>query len=123
MDDTQDTRKAGIWLAGTGVVLWAVSAVIVGSSPEDGGANIGGGLLALLALVTSLVAAGLLFAGTRSARTRAAAAVSVAAELGYLALAVDDSGSRGLVVAVIALIVVALASAALLSARAGRPTG
>jgi hypothetical protein len=120
MDDTQ---KAGLWLAGTGGALWAVDAVIVASSPEDGGGNIGAGFLALLALLTSLVAAGLLFSADRSAGVRIAAAVAVVAEVGYLALAVDDSGTRGLVVAVIAVVVLALASAALLTVRTSRPTG
>jgi hypothetical protein len=122
MDDTQDSQQAGSWLARIGGGLWVVFAVIVASSEEHGGANIGAGFIALLALVTSLVAACLLFSMARSAGVRVAAAVVVAAEVGYLALAVGDSGSRGLVLLVIAVIVVALASAALLAARTGRTT-
>jgi multisubunit Na+/H+ antiporter MnhG subunit len=122
MDDAQDNRKVGTVLARIGGALWVVFAVIFASSDEGGGANIGAGFIALLALVTSLVAACLLFSAARSAGVRVAAAVAVAAEVAYLALAVDDSGTRGLVVAVIAVIVLALASAALLTARATRPT-
>ena len=100
-----------------------VFAVILASSDEGGGADIGAGFIALLALVTSLVAACLLFSATRSTGVRVAAAVVVAAEVGYLALAVGDSGTQGLVVSVIAVIVLALAAAALLAMRTSRPAG
>ena len=119
MDDTQ---RAGTRVAWTSAVLWAVFGLWA-ATDDGGGANIGAGFLGLLALVLGLVAAGLLSSSPRSAGVRAAVALVVAAEVVYLALAVGDHGSRDLVVAVIALIVVALAAAALLTSRSGRTTG
>ena len=117
-----DTQRAGTRVAWTGAALWAVFGVVA-ATDDGGGANIGAGFLGLLALVLGLVAAGLLSSSARSAGVRAAVAVVVAAEVVYLALTVGDRGSRDLVFAVIALIVVALACAALLTSRAGRTTG
>jgi hypothetical protein len=106
------TQRAVGTAAGVTVLLSLIAVVMVLSTPADDGANIGAGMVLLLALVASFVTAGLLLrTGRRGAVL--AAAVSALGWVAYFALAVDDTGPRWLAVALIAVAVLVPAAWAL----------
>ena len=114
------TRKTGVWLAGAAAVLWVGFAALMAATPEDGGANIGGGLLGLFAMAVSVAAAVTLIVAVRTVAVRTLAALSFVAWVAYLALAVDDTGPRALAFGILAAGVVLLAAAAVLAVRPHR---
>ena len=114
------TQKTGTWLAGAAITLWLVFTAMIVTTPDDADANIGAGLVGLLAIVVSVGGAVVLIVSTRTTAARGAAALSIAAWVAYLALAWDDAGPRALALTVLAVGVLSLAAAAVLTARSGR---
>jgi hypothetical protein len=75
---TTSGQKAGVALTVVADALWLVVVIaILATSPEDG-ANIGAGVLGLLALPLSIVAAAVLITTANSTAPRAASAASIA---------------------------------------------
>ncbi|RBY82630.1 hypothetical protein [Blastococcus sp. TF02A-26] len=107
------TYRAVRLAAGTTALLAAIAVVMVVSTPEDAGANIGAGLVLLLVMVGSFATAVLL---VRTGRLDAVltAVVSASAWVAYVALAVDDTGPRWPALALIAVAVLAPAAWSLL---------
>ena len=102
---TPTHRTAAIW-AGITVLLALVAMVMIVTTPDDAGANIGAGLVLLLVLVTSFVTA-VLLVNTRQRGSVLAAAVTTVAWVAYFSLAVDDTGPRWLALSLIAVAVLA----------------
>ena len=117
------TQKTGTWLAGVAIALWLLVAVLLVTTPDDAGANIGAGLAGLLAIALSVGAAVVLIVSTRTPATRGTAALSIAAWVVYLALAWNDTGSRATALTVLAIGVLSLAAAVVLTVRSGRAVG
>ena len=109
-------QRWGVATAGTAFVAWAAVGIMIVTSGSEGGANIGAGMVALLAIAVSFAAAGVLFAAARSTTARVAA-VTCAAFLSVFLLAAPTEGLTdallfGLLVAsLIALAVAAVATA------------
>ncbi len=80
-------QKAGVTLGGVALALWSVVAIAVAMTPPDEGANIGAGLVGLLALPLSILAAVLLIRGSDSTPPRAAGGASIALFVGFFLLA------------------------------------
>jgi hypothetical protein len=80
-------QKAGAALGGVALALWAVVATAVAVTPREEGANIGAGLIGILALPLSIFAAVPLISGSDSALPRAADAASIGLFVGYFLLA------------------------------------
>jgi len=100
-------QKTGVTIGGVALGLWTVVAGLVAmTSPEDG-ANIGAGLVALLALPMSVFAAVLLMSGSESAPPRAAAATSIVLFVVYSVLA-WSYGAGGVLIGVLFAAVAAL---------------
>jgi hypothetical protein len=93
-------RTPAIW-SGVTVLLALVAVVRLVSTPDDAGANIGAGMVVLLAMSASFVTA-VLLVGTKERGAVPAAAVSALAWVAYLALAADDTGPRWVAAALIA---------------------
>ena len=75
---TTSGQKAGVALTVVADALWLVVVIaILATSPEDG-ANIGAGVLGLLALPLSIVAAAVLITTADSTAPRVASAASIA---------------------------------------------
>lgn len=70
--------RLGVALGGISIALWVVFFVAVVATPAEAGANIGAGLLGLLAVPSSIASAALLIGSTRSTLPRAAGAASIA---------------------------------------------
>ena len=117
------TRKTGVWLAGAATALWVGFAAMMADTPEDGGANIGGGLVGLLAMAVSIAAAVTLIVAVPTVTVRVPAGLSVLAWVGYVALAVNDTGPRAVAFTILAAGVVLLAAAAVLAVRPHRRDG
>jgi hypothetical protein len=71
-------QKAGVVLTIVADALWLVVVIAILATPPDVGANIGAGLLGLLALPLSIVAAAVLITTANSTAPRAAGAASIA---------------------------------------------
>ncbi|MGY1760812.1 hypothetical protein ACI79G_20140 [Geodermatophilus sp. SYSU D00779] len=71
-------QKAGVVLTVVADALWLVVLIAILATPPDQGANIGAGLLGLLALPLSIVSAVVLITTTASIAPRAASAASIA---------------------------------------------
>ena len=80
-------QKAGVVLGGVALGLWSVVAIAVAVTPPDEGANIGAGLIGLLALPISIFAAVLLISGSQSTSPRAAGGASIVLFVVYFLLA------------------------------------
>ena len=117
---TPTHRTVAIW-AGVTVLLALVAVVMIVTTPDDAGANIGAGMVLLLVLVTSFVTA-VLLVNTRQRGPVVAAAVTTVAWVAYFSLAVDDTGPRWLALSLIAVAVLAPAVwSGLVLARRRRP--
>ena len=109
--------------AGLGLVLWGVVAIAVSTEDPGGGANIGAGLLALLALALSILAASSLVI---SAETVIAKAVGYACIVGWvvwLALSVTGVGDRHLLFGLGLVAVALLVGCFVLALRSPRRPG
>ena len=71
-------QKAGVVLTIVADALWSVVVFAILATPPDAGANIGAGVLGLLALPLSIVAAVVLITTADSTAPRAAGAASIA---------------------------------------------
>jgi membrane protease YdiL (CAAX protease family) len=71
-------QKAGVVLTIVADALWLVVVVAILATPPDAGANIGAGVLGLLALPLSIVAAAVLITAAHSTAPRVASAASIA---------------------------------------------
>lgn len=100
---TSTHRTVAIW-SGITVLLALVATVMIGTTPEDAGADIGAGMVVLLAMSASFVTA-VLLVNTKERGAVPAAAVAATAWVAYLVLAADDTGPRWLAVALIAVAV------------------
>ncbi len=80
-------KKAGVALGGVALGLWSVVAIAVAVTPPEDGANIGAGLIGLLALPLSIFAAVLLISSSDSTPPRAAGAASIVLFIVYFLLA------------------------------------
>jgi hypothetical protein len=125
------SRRAGLILAGIGAAMWlGALAAFLSTGPEDG-VNIGGALLALLAVPVSAGASITLLAslrgGSRSAPglLRAGAGLAVVAVLALLAfLVIDPYGDSAKVqFTVLGVGVLAFFASSALFAAASRSTG
>lgn len=105
---TPTQRTVTTW-AGITLLLALVAAVMIATTPDDAGANIGAGMVLLVVLVTSFVTA-VLLVNTRERGARLAAAVATLAWVAYFSLAVDDTGPRWLALSLIAVAVLAPAA-------------
>ncbi|WP_029433980.1 hypothetical protein [Blastococcus sp. URHD0036] len=100
---TSTHRAPAIW-SGVALLLALVAVVLTVSTPADAGANIGAGMVVLLAMSASFVTA-VLLVGTGQRGARLAAAGAALAWVAYFALAVDDTGPRWPAAALIAVAV------------------
>ena len=104
-------QKAAVTVSGVALLLSVVALVMVLTTPDDAGANIGAGLVLLLVALCSFVGAGLMMStGPRTARL--AAGASAVAWVVYLALAPNDLGPRWLAVGLLVTAVLTLAAGA-----------
>ena len=71
-------QKAGVVLTVVADALWLVVVIAILATPSDAGANIGAGVLGLLALPLSIAAAVVLITTADSTAPRAASAASIA---------------------------------------------
>ena len=71
-------QKAGVVLTIVADALWLIVVIAILATPPDAGANIGAGVLGLLALPLSIVAAAVLITTADSTAPRAASAASIA---------------------------------------------
>ncbi len=71
-------QRAGVVLTLVADALWLVVVIAILTNPPDAGANIGAGVLGLLALPLSVVAAAVLITTADSTAPRAASAASIA---------------------------------------------
>ncbi len=71
-------QKAGVVLTVVADALWLVVIIAILATPPDEGANIGAGLLGLLALPLSILAALVLITAVDSTTPRAASTASIA---------------------------------------------
>ena len=71
-------QKAGVVLPIVADALWLVVVIAILATPPDQGANIGAGILGLLALPLSIVAAAVLITTANATAPRAASAASIA---------------------------------------------
>ena len=98
-------QKAGVALGGAALALWSILAIAVAVTPPEEGANIGAGLIGLLALPLSIFAAVLLIGGSDSTPPRAAGTASIVLFILVFLLAWNYAGGGvliGLLVAAIA---------------------
>jgi hypothetical protein len=79
-------QKTGVVLAVVADALWLVVVIAILATPPDEGANIGAGLLGLLALLLSIVVALVLINSAASTPPRAASTASIALWAIFLAL-------------------------------------
>jgi hypothetical protein len=105
-------QKWGVAVAAVAIVVWIVFAIaVVSTAPEDG-ANIGAGLLGMLAIALSIAAAVVLIVGTRSTLARAAAAVCIALLVVLWLVAPDDGVADGVNIGMLVAAVAGLAASA-----------
>ena len=71
-------QKVGVVLTVVADAVWLVVVIAILATPPDQGANIGAGILGLLALPLSIVAAAVLITTANSTAPRAASAASIA---------------------------------------------
>ncbi len=115
-------HKAGVALGGVALVLWSVVATAVAVTPREEGANIGAGLIGLLAFPLSIFAAVLLINGSDSAPPRAAGAASIGLFVGYFLLAWNYAAG-GVLIGVLFAAIAALCTSVVLVVRGRqRPT-
>ena len=109
--------------AGLGLVLWGVVAIAVVSDDPGGGADIGAGLLALLALALSILAAGSLVTSARTVIAKVVGCACIVGWVVWLAVSVTGVGDRrmlvGLGLVAVALLVGCFVSALRLPRRPG----
>lgn len=80
-------QKVGVVVAVVADALWLVVIIAILATPPDAGANIGAGVLGLLALSLSIVAAIVLITTANSTASGAASAASIALWALFVALA------------------------------------
>jgi hypothetical protein len=114
-------QKAGVALGGVALALWAVVAIAVAVTPREEGANIGAGLIGLLALPLSIFAASLLISGSDSTPPRAAGAAAIGLFVGYFLLALDHAVGAVLIGVLFAAIAALCASVVLVVTGRRRP--
>src|SRR4051812_45527314 len=110
-------QRVAVAFAGAALALWAVVAIAVVATPREDGANIGAGLIALLAMALSILAAILLIIAANSTLSRVASAGSIGLWAAFLLLAPNDAAKYSLLIGVLAAGVAALTTSALLVAR------
>jgi hypothetical protein len=106
-------QRFAVAVAGVATVLWVGFAAAVLVTPSEAGANIGAGLIALLAIVVSISAAILLFTTTDSTPVRMASVASIGVWALFLVLAPTDA-----VPPVVLICLLAAGSAALVTSAA-----
>jgi hypothetical protein len=113
-------QKSAVVLTAVTVPLFVVAVSMILLTPGEG-ANIGAGMVLLLVLVCSFVAAAL-FLVSPGRGARPAAVTSVVLWLAYLALAPTDAGPRWLAIALASAAVLALVAGAAGTVLGGRGT-
>ncbi|MGY1593083.1 hypothetical protein ACI79D_13975 [Geodermatophilus sp. SYSU D00708] len=94
--------------------LWLVVVIAILATPPDQGANIGAGLLGLLALPLSIVAAVVLITTTASTAPRAASAASIALWTLFVVLPWTSAAENGVQILVGLTAILALSASAVL---------
>ncbi|WNV74194.1 hypothetical protein [Geodermatophilus sp. DSM 44513] len=114
-------QKAGVVLTVVADALWLVVVIAVLATPPDQGANIGAGILVLLAaLPLSIVAAVVLITTTASTAPRAAGAASVALWTLFVVLPWTSAAGNGVQLPVGLAAILALSASAALVGTAHR---
>lgn len=81
-------QRGGLICAGAAAVLWIVVVILFLATPRGAGANIGAGLIALLASAVSVVGALLLVRAGRDRAVKVAGGISLAAWVIFFAIPV-----------------------------------
>ncbi len=113
-------QKAGVVLTVVANALWLVVVIAILATPPDEGANIGAGLLGLLVLTLSILAAVVLITTTDFTAPRAASAASIALWALFVALSWTYAAENGVQVSVGLAAIVALSTSAVLVGTAHR---
>jgi hypothetical protein len=117
---TDGSQRTGLWSAAGTLPLWALVVLAVVTADPDDGANIGAGMVALLAGALSVVAAVLLLVSTSDRRVKVAGVVSLAGWAVCWLLPQLDVLPDGLLVAVFAIALASLLAAAAMTVRGER---
>ena len=113
-------QRAGVGLTVVANALWFVVVIAILATPPDGGANIGAGLLGLLALTLSILAAVVLITAVDSTALRAVSAASLALWALFAARAWTYAAENGVQTSVGLAALVALSTSAVLVGTAHR---
>ncbi len=113
-------QKAGVVLTVVANALWLVVVIAILATPPDEGANIGAGLLGLLVLTLSILAAVVLITTTDSTAPRAASAASIALWALFVALSWTYTAGNGVQIIAGLAAILALSTSAVLVGTAHR---
>ncbi|HZH20019.1 MAG TPA: hypothetical protein VEZ18_07465 [Geodermatophilus sp.] len=113
-------QKAGVVLTIVADALWLVVVIAILATPPDAGANIGAGLLGLLALPLSIVAAAVLITTADSTAPAVASAASIALWALFVTLAWTSAAENGVQISVGLAAILALSTSAVLVGTAHR---
>jgi hypothetical protein len=113
-------QKAGVVLTIVADALWLVVVIAILATPPDAGANIGAGVLGLLALPLSIVAAVVLITTADSTTPGAASAASIALWALFVALAWTYAAENEVQIIVGLAAILALSTSAVLVGMAHR---
>ena len=113
-------QRAGVVLTVVADALWLVVVIAILATPPDEGANIGAGLLGLLALTLSISAAVVLVATVDSTGPRATSAASIALWALFVAFPWTSAAENGVQIGVGLAAIVALGTSAVLVGTAYR---
>ena len=113
-------QRAGVVLTVVASTLWLVVLIAMLATPPDEGANIGAGMLGLLALTLSILAAVVLVTTVDSTAPRAASAASIALWALFVTLAWTSAAENGVQISVGLAAILALSTSAVLVGTAHR---